>query len=121
MSAPPIVQGDRIMGVCPSHPVPSGPPVPLPFSAPLTLGLEMTVQIGGKPAAVLGSSGYNMPPHPPTITDPFAAPMMQEGRILSGSATVLIGGKPAATAASSCLMCITPGQLLPTVANVLIG
>ncbi len=120
MSAPAIVQGDRIMGVCPNHPVPSGPPVPMPFSAPLTLGLVLTVQIGGKPAAVIGSSGYNVPPHV-GITDAFSAPMLQEGRVLSGSPTVQFGGKPAATAQSSCLCCVVPGQLLPTIANVLIG
>ena len=65
MSAPAIVQGDRVMGICPNHTV-GGPPVPagpLPFSAPLTLGLVPTVLIGGRPAAVVGASGYNTPPH----------------------------------------------------------
>jgi uncharacterized Zn-binding protein involved in type VI secretion len=120
MSAPAIVQGDRIMGVCPNHPVPPGPPVPLPFSAPLMNGLSTTVQIGGKPVAVVGSSGYNMPPHV-GISDGYAAPMMQEGKILSGSATVQIGGKPAATAQSMCTCCVVPGQLVPSVATVLVG
>ncbi|HKG19508.1 MAG TPA: PAAR domain-containing protein [Candidatus Limnocylindrales bacterium] len=123
MSAPAIVQGDRIMGVCPGHFVgaPQTPAGPQPFSAPLTMGLIQSVQVGGKPAAVLGSSGYNSPPHPVPLTDPFAAPMMQVGRVLSGSPTVLIGGKPAANAQSSCLCCATPGQLLPTVPSVVIG
>ena len=121
MSAPAIVQGDRIMGVCPNHPLPPpAPPVPMPFSAPLTLGFSTNVQIGGKPAAVVGSSGYNIPPHVGTI-DAFAAPNMQEGKILSGSVTVQIGGKPAATLQSSCMCCVVPGQLVPSVANVLIG
>jgi uncharacterized Zn-binding protein involved in type VI secretion len=120
MSAPAIVQGDRIMGVCPNHPVPPGSPVPMPFSAPLTLGLVTTVLIGGKPAAVVGSSGYNLPPHA-GIIDAFAAPNLQEGRILSGSVTVTIGGKPAATLQSTCMCCVVPGQLVPSVANVLIG
>lgn len=124
MSAPAIVQGDRIVGTCPGHLLPAAPsPVPagpLPFSAPLTLGLDSTVLIGGKPAAVLGSSGYNNPPHPP-LQDPFTVPTMQEGKVLSGSATVQIGGKPAATAQSSCLCCATPGQLAPTVTSVVVG
>jgi uncharacterized Zn-binding protein involved in type VI secretion len=123
VSAPAIVQGDRVMGICPGHMVgaPQVPAGPQPFSAPLTLGLVPTVHIGGKPAAVLGSSGYNTPPHTAPLTDPFAAPMLQVGRVLSGSPTVLIGGKPAATAQSSCLCCATPGQLTPTVPTVLIG
>ena len=39
------------------------PAPPMPFSAPLTLGLCATVLIGGKPAAVVGASGMNTPPH----------------------------------------------------------
>jgi uncharacterized Zn-binding protein involved in type VI secretion len=123
MSAPAIVQGDRVTGICPNHTV-GGPPVPAgpqPFSAPLTLGLAPTVLIGGKPAAVVGSSGYNTPPHTAPLSDPFVAPMLQVGRVLSGSPTVLIGGKPAATAQSSCTCCATPGQLAPTVATVVIA
>jgi uncharacterized Zn-binding protein involved in type VI secretion len=123
MSAPAIVAGDRIVGVCPNHLVggPQVPAGPQPFSAPLTLGLVSTVLIGGKPAAVLGSSGYNTPPHTAPLTDAWAAPMLQEGKVLSGSPTVTIGGKPAATAQSSCLCCATPGQLTPTVPSVVIG
>ena len=57
--------GDRVTGICPNHTVggPRAPAGPLPFSAPLTLGLVPTVLIGGKPAAVMGASGYNTPPH----------------------------------------------------------
>lgn len=123
MSAPAIVLGDRIVGVCPNHLIPASPTAPAgpqPFSAPLSLGLDSTVMIGGKPAAVLGSSGYNTPPHIP-LADAWAVPTMQEGKVLSGSPTVLIGGKPAATAQSSCLCCATPGQLTPTVTSVVIG
>ena len=68
MGAPAVVMGDRITGLCPNHliPGPLGAPVPsppLPFSAPLLLGLVSTVLIGGKPAAVMNSSGLNTPPH----------------------------------------------------------
>jgi uncharacterized Zn-binding protein involved in type VI secretion len=123
MSAPAIVQGDRVVGTCLKH-LTGAPPVsagPQPFSAPLTLGLVPTVLIGGKPAAVMGSSGYNTPPHPIQLSDPFVAPMLQVGRVLSGSATVQIGGKPAATAQSNCLCCSDPAQAAPTVTNVVIG
>ena len=79
--------------------------------------------IGGKPAAVVGSSGYNTPPHVGLhASDPFMSPSQQVGRITTGSATVLIGGKPAATTASSALCCgPTAGRLVPGVATVLIG
>ena len=123
MSAQAIVQGDQIRGFCPNH-LTGSPPVPagaLQFAAPLTMGTIANVLIGGKPAAVVGSSGYNTPPHVPPVTDAFAAPPLQVGRVLSGSATVQIRGTPAATAQSSCTCCITPGQLAPTVTNVLIG
>jgi uncharacterized Zn-binding protein involved in type VI secretion len=127
MSAPVIVMGDRVVGICPNHliPNPVGGPMPsppLPFSAPLTLGLVTTVLAGGKPVAVMGSSGFNTPPHVGLYpADPFLAPPMQKGQVLSGSPTVLIGGQPAASALSSCTCCLVPGNLVPTVTTVLIG
>ena len=125
MGAPAIVMNDQITGMCPNHLIPAaaGAPVPappMPFSSPLLQQLAPTVMIGGKPAAVMGSSGYNMPPHV-GIVDPFAAPPMQVGRIVSGSPTVLIEGKPAATASSMCTLCLIPGTLVPSVMTVLIG
>jgi uncharacterized Zn-binding protein involved in type VI secretion len=63
-----------------------------------------------------------MPPHVGLhASDPYMAPPMQIGRILSGSPTVLIGNQPAASASSSCTCCATPGTLAPTVTTVLIG
>lgn len=128
MGAPAIVMGDRITGTCPIHQIPnpaSGAPQPgppMPFSAPITIGTVATVLIGGKPAAVVGCSGVNTPPHVGLhATDPYFAPPMQVGRVVSGSPTVLIGGQPAATQTSSATCCATPGQLVPTVATVLIG
>ena len=123
MPAPPIVQNDRIMGMCTHVPAAVPPPtIVLPFSAPLTDGLVDSVKIAGRAAAVMGSSGKNMPPHA-GINDPFTSPSMQVGTILSGSATVLIGGKPAATATSTATCCLPapPGQLVPSVTTVLIG
>ncbi len=128
MGSPAIVMNDRITGLCAIHQIPnpaSGvpqPSPPMPFSAPLLKGLETTVLIGGKPAAVVGSSGMNTPPHVGLhASDPFMAPPMQEGRIVSGSPTVLMGGKPAASASASATCCATPGMLVPTVATVLVG
>lgn len=128
MSAPAIVMGDRITGQCPNHMIPNPatgapqPSPPLPFSAPLLQGVVSTVLIGGKAAAVVGSSGMNTPPHVGLHPgDPFLAPPAQMGQVVSGSATVMIGGQPAATAQSQCTCCAVPGSLVPTVTTVLIG
>ena len=129
MGTPAMVQGDRITGMCAIHQVPnpaSGAPqpspAPLPFSAPLLTGLATTVMIKGKPAAVMGSSGLNVPPHVGLhLSDPYAMPTMQEGRIVSGSATVTFDGKPAASLSSSVTCCATPGSLVPSVADVQVG
>lgn len=120
-----IVMGDRIVGSCPNHLYPSAsgtaPAGPQPFSAPLVMGLVATVSIGGRPAAVLGASGMNTPPHAGIVDGAFAAPNLQVGRVLTGSATVLIGGKPAATLSSQVTCCAVPGTLVPSVGNVVIG
>jgi uncharacterized Zn-binding protein involved in type VI secretion len=129
MGTPAIVQNDQIRGMCAIHQVPSpssGAPQPSPgplhFSAPLISGLAATVKIGGRPAAVTGSSGMNTPAHVGLhASDPFATPSRQEGRVLSGSPTVRFGGQQAANASSSVTCCSEPGSLVPTVANVMIG
>ena len=125
MGAQAIVMSDKINGICPNHLIPSAsgtaPAGPQNFSAPLTQGLVPTVLIGGKAAAVAGASGFNTPPHPGIVDAPYASPTMQVGRIVTGSPTVLIGGKPAATAVSQATCCVTPGTVVPTVSNVLIG
>jgi uncharacterized Zn-binding protein involved in type VI secretion len=129
MGAPAIVMGDKVTGICPIHQIPNpaalGAPTPgppMPFSAPITLNTVPNVLIGGKPAAVMGSQGFNTPPHVGLhVSDPFMVPAMQIGRIVSGSPTVMIGGKPAATQTSQTMMCTSPGTLIPTVVTVLIG
>jgi uncharacterized Zn-binding protein involved in type VI secretion len=124
MGTPAAVMGDRIAGTC-VHPVPSpalGTPVPtpLPFSAPLLEGLSSKVLMEGKPAAVVGSAGLNVPPHV-GITDAFSAPNLQRGTVTDGSATVLIEGKPAAHTGSAATTCTATGTLTGSAATVLIG
>lgn len=128
--AQPLVMGDKIQGQCAIHQVPnpaSGAPqpspAPMPFSAPLLTGLEPTVTIAGKAVAVVGSSGYNTPPHVGLHpADPFMVPTMQQGMVLSGSPTVLAGGKPVATTDSQVAMCAqVPGQPVSTVTDVTVG
>lgn len=125
MGSPALVLGDKISGICPNHLIPSAsgtqPAGPLPFSAPLTQGLVNTVIIGGKAAAVMGSSGYNTPPHAGIVDGSFASPTMQVGRVTTGSSSVMIGGKPAATVQSNVLMCVSKGAAGPGVASVQIG
>lgn len=94
----------------------------MPFSAPLTLGLCPTVLIGGKPAAVVGASGYNTPPHVGLHpADPFMVPVMQVGLVTSGSPTVTFGGQPAVNASASATCCASPGSLVPSVMTVTVG
>jgi uncharacterized Zn-binding protein involved in type VI secretion len=128
MGAPAVVMNDRVMGQCPNHLIPNPatgapqPAPPMPFSAPLLLDLVETVLIKGKAAAVMGSSGINTPPHVGLHpSDPFTVATQQQARILSGSTTVMIGGKAAATKQSQCTLCTVPGQIVPTVLDVLIG
>jgi uncharacterized Zn-binding protein involved in type VI secretion len=129
MGQPVAVAGDRVTATCAVHQVPnpaSGAPQPappLPFSAPLVRNLANSIRIGGKQAAVAGSSGQNTPPHIGLhASDPFLAPTSQIGTVTGGSASVLLEGKPAAKTGSPCTVCAgTPGQLAGTAATVLIG
>lgn len=128
MGSPAIVMNDRITGLCAIHLIPNPatgipqPGPPFPFSAPIVMGVVLTVQIGSKPAAVVGCQGTNTPPHVGLHpADPFMAPPVQMGTIVSGSPTVMIGGKPAASVSSQATCCATPGSLVPSVMTVLIG
>lgn len=128
MSVPAIVMGDAVMGACPIHQIPnpaSGvpqPAPPMPFNAPLLQGLANKVLISGKPAAVIGSSGYNTPPHVGLhATDPYVVPTQQVGRIVGASATVLFEGKPAAKPTPPPMMCATPGTIVGSGVTVLVG
>jgi len=128
MGSPVLVMGDRLTGLCTIHTIPnptSGlpqPAPPLPFSAPLTVGLSTTVLIHGKSAAVQGAFGMNSPPHIGLhASDPFMTPVMQKGTVMSGSPSVLVEGKPAATGQSTCTGCGGSAQAMPTTMDVLIG
>jgi uncharacterized Zn-binding protein involved in type VI secretion len=128
VGAPAAVGGDRITSTCAIHmvPSPSGSPLPappLPFSAPLTTGLATTVTIGGKPAAVQGSSGVNTPAHVGLHpSDPYLVPVAQQGRVMQGSATVRFDARPAAYTGCQVTACGNlPGQLAGSAATVQIG
>ena len=118
MPRPAAKEGDRIVGTD-THVVmvPSGPsltptPMPHPFSGPLRGGLSRNVRIGGKPAAAVGSSARNTPPHTPVSPGvSFQKPPGNQGTIQAGSATVRINGKAAARAGDPALTCNDPADL----------
>jgi len=107
-------------------PSPVGAPMPsppLPFAAPVLQQVAPTVLVGGKPVVVAGSWGLCMPPQVGLhASDPFMAPPMQRGAVVSGSLTVMAEGKPVATSAATCTICFgLPGVLTATGATVLAG
>ncbi len=133
MGQPAAKQGDQITAID-MHivlvPAPPGPPVPTPlphpFSGMLSSGLSMTVKIMGMPAATVGSTANNTPPHLPTPPGTsFTIPPTNQGIIMRGSATVMINNKPAARAGDMVQTCADPvpntsGQLI-AVSTVMIG
>lgn len=94
-----------IMIPTPGGPVPT--PLPHPFNGKIMGGTVPTVLIAGQPAAVLGSTANNIPPHIPQ-GGPFQVPPTNQGTIIQGSATVMIGGKPAARLGDTVLTCNDP-------------
>jgi uncharacterized Zn-binding protein involved in type VI secretion len=127
---PAAKQGDSVTGTdthivlvpSPGGPVPT--PMPLPFAGTITGGCSPTVLIQGMPAATVGSTATNVPPHvPPGGT--FQVPPTNSGTVLKGSATVLIGSKPAARVGDPVQTCNDPAPA-PTatiqgMSTVLIG
>src|ERR1017187_3535222 len=115
MGTPAAVAGDQVTGTCPMHRIPNPargapqPAPPLPFAAPVTIGVCQTVLIGGTPAAVVGATGYNTPPsvrmRPPS---PFFAPPIQQAVLPQGSTTGMFGGAPAARPGSQATCCAQP-------------
>lgn len=117
MGQPAAKQGDKVMAVD-THillvPTPGGPvptPMPHPFSGMLTGGLSSTVKIGGKAAAVVGSTATNAPPHiPANPAAPFQKPPANKGTVQVGSPTVMIQGKAAARHGDTVMTCNDPAD-----------
>jgi uncharacterized Zn-binding protein involved in type VI secretion len=112
MGQPAAKQGDQITAVdmhiilVPAV-VPVPTPIPHPFMGIIGGGLSTNVKVMGLPAATVGSTADNTPPHIP-IGGPFAKPPTNKGTIISGSARVMINGKPAARAGDTALTCNDP-------------
>jgi uncharacterized Zn-binding protein involved in type VI secretion len=116
MGMPAAKLGDQVTGTdihiimipTPTGPVPT--PLPNPFTGIIDGNLSENVMICGQPAATLGSTATNTPPHIPD-GGPFSVPPTNQGSIISGSATVMINGKPAARNGDSALTCNDPAPL----------
>lgn len=114
MAPPAAKQGDRVTALDTHLIQPPGtsPPVPIPhpFSGLLDGGLSPDVRIAGRPAATVGSTATNTPPHLPQGGS-FVVPPKNQARVIAGSATVFINGKPAARAGDTALTCNDPVDL----------
>ena len=111
--SPGAKQGDKVVGTdvhiimipSPGGTVPT--PLPHPFAGTITGGCSTNVMIGGMPAATLGSTATNLPPHIPQ-GGPFQVPPTNQGTVIKGSATVLINNKPAARVGDTVNTCNDP-------------
>jgi uncharacterized Zn-binding protein involved in type VI secretion len=117
MGQPAAKANDQVTGID-THIVivPAGPaqvptPLPHPFRGLINGGVVPAVKIAGQPAAVVGSTATNGPPHlptPPGVT--FQKPPTNQATIQKGSATVTIGGKPAARSGDIAMTCNDPAD-----------
>ncbi|MFZ5826106.1 MAG: PAAR domain-containing protein [Bacillota bacterium] len=114
MGNPAAKQGDQVFAtdthiiLIPPYSTPT--PLPHPFAGMLSGGLSSDVNIGGMPAAVLGSTADNLPPHIPQ-GGPFQSPPANSGSVIMGSSTVLINGQPAARLGDTATTCNDPADL----------
>jgi len=115
MGQPAAKQGDQITAVdmhivlvpSPGGPVPT--PLPHPFTGIIDGNLSPNVKIRGMPAATVGSTATNTPPHIPTPPGTaFQIPPTNRGVIIRGSSTVMINGRPAARAGDMAQTCADP-------------
>jgi uncharacterized Zn-binding protein involved in type VI secretion len=132
MGQPAAKQNDMIQAVD-THivmvPSPGGPvPTPIPghpFNGIINGGLSSDVKIMGMPAATVGSTANNQPPHIPMGGPSFQIPPTNQGTIIAGSTTVLINGKPAARNGDKANTCNDPAPLpvgtVIAVGTVMIG
>jgi uncharacterized Zn-binding protein involved in type VI secretion len=113
MGQPAAKQGDKVTATdihivlipSPGGPIPT--PLPNPFNGIIDGSLSSNVNIMNMPAAVVGSTATNTPPHIPQ-GGPFQKPPTNKGTLIKGSATVNINDKPAARSGDTVLTCNDP-------------
>jgi len=130
MGQPAAKQGDKIIATdthiimipSPGGPVPT--PLPHPFAGIANGNLSSNVKIMGLPAATVGSTAQNMPPHIPQ-GGPFQKPPSNKATIQMGSLTAKINGKSAARNGDTAMTCNDPADLpvgkVVAVGTVMIG
>ncbi len=119
MGQPAGKQGDQIVAVdthivmVPQPPSVLAPtPLPHPFSGIINDGLSSDVNIMGMPAATVGSTADNLPPHIPTTPGTsFQKPPSNKATIQLGSPTVKINGKMAARNGDAAMTCNDPADM----------
>ena len=118
MGQPAAKQGDQIVAFdihivlvpAPTGPVPT--PLPHPFAGVIGGGLSGDVNIMGMPAASVGSTADNMPPHVPMAPGTgFQKAPSNKATIQVGSPTVLINGKMAARNGDPAMTCNDPADV----------
>jgi uncharacterized Zn-binding protein involved in type VI secretion len=114
---PAAKQGDQIIAtdihiiLIPAPPAPPIPtPLPHPFVGIIDGNLSPDVKIMGMPAATMGSTATNTPPHIPQ-GGPFQKPPTNKATIQLGSPTVMINGKMAARSGDMAMTCNDPADL----------
>lgn len=128
MGLPAAKQGDRVVALDTHLIQPPGPtspvPVPHPFSGIIDGALSADVRFENRPAALLGSTATNTPPHIP-IGGTFVKPPLNRATIIQGSPTVFINNKPVARNGDKALTCNDPIDLpvgtVVAVGTVMIG
>ena len=132
MGQPAAKQGDKVVAID-THivMVQAGPsqvptPLPHPFAGVISDGLSQDVKIMGMPAATVGSTADNLPPHmpsPPGTT--FQKSPSNKATIQIGSPTVMINGKQAARSGDAAMTCNDPADMpagmVVAAGSVLIG
>jgi uncharacterized Zn-binding protein involved in type VI secretion len=132
MGQPAAKQGDKVVAID-THivMVQAGPsqvptPLPHPFAGVISDGLSQDVKIMGMPAATVGSTADNLPPHMPTPPGTtFQKSPSNKATIRIGSPTVMINGKQAARSGDAAMTCNDPADMpagtVVAVGSVLIG
>lgn len=116
MGLPAAKKGDQVLATdihiqmipSPGGPVPT--PLPSPFVGTIDGELSSDVNIAGMPAATVGSTATNTPPHIPTA-GPFQKNPANKATIRNGSSTVFINGKAAARTGDAATTCNDPADL----------
>jgi uncharacterized Zn-binding protein involved in type VI secretion len=84
--------------------------VPHQFNGIINGDLSNDVLVEGRPAATVGSTATNTPPHLPQ-GGTFVKPPSNRGKVLRGSTSVLINGRGAARSGDPALTCNDPADL----------